>query len=520
MFHPGLYSAHDIWHHVARLYHYQKAVFGEAFPPYWIGTLAGGLGYPLFFFSYPLPYLIGLPILLLGINIFDTLKILFFITYFASGVLMFFLVNSVYKNRTAGLLAAIIYLWAPYRFVTILVAASLSIAFSFTFLPLTLWGIFAASQGKSKSGLILTSLGIAGIILSHLQSIIPLIPLFLFFFLAILYNAQDKKRFVTNVALGIILGLGLSSFYLLPALYYSGSVLGYGEIYLKGFIILKQLIYSKWGYGIINNSAKEGPFSFQLGIAQWLVVLATLATFFFKKIPKKEKVVSSLLLVGFVISILMLFDISAPIWAFLAKFTPVNYPYRFMLPAVFISSFLAGYLYTKLAKPVRFVFAVLIILIALFTNRNHLRVNMYTNYALADYIGAEATTSSYHEYWPKWAEIGLLARHFDSPVDTAGVKTQDVMQNEEELAFKAAVPKDETITINHLAYPGINLYVDSVKTNYSRAKDGRIMVDIAKGNHQILVQFEKTKIIKIGELVSCLSIVFLILIVVIKKRLS
>ncbi|MBI4033251.1 MAG: hypothetical protein HY377_01945, partial [Candidatus Blackburnbacteria bacterium] len=39
LFHPDLFTAHDIWHQVARLYHYQSAAFGGQFPPYWISNL-------------------------------------------------------------------------------------------------------------------------------------------------------------------------------------------------------------------------------------------------------------------------------------------------------------------------------------------------------------------------------------------------------------------------------------------------------------------------------------------------
>src|SRR5438270_619418 len=74
LFHPGLFTAHDIWHQVARLYYYNLAVSDGQFPPYWISTLANNYGYPLFFFSYHLPWLLALPLLNLGIDIPTVLK--------------------------------------------------------------------------------------------------------------------------------------------------------------------------------------------------------------------------------------------------------------------------------------------------------------------------------------------------------------------------------------------------------------------------------------------------------------
>lgn len=77
LFHPGLFTAHDIWHQVARIYYYFQAVSDGQIPPYWISTLASGLGYPLFFFSYHLPWIISLPFLKVGFDIPSSLKILF-----------------------------------------------------------------------------------------------------------------------------------------------------------------------------------------------------------------------------------------------------------------------------------------------------------------------------------------------------------------------------------------------------------------------------------------------------------
>lgn len=99
LFYPGLYSAHDIWHQVARFYHYSKAVSDGQIPPYWIGNLANGYGYPLFFFSYHLPWILGLPFLGLGISIPETLKILFVFSYILSGIFMYLLVNGILKTK-------------------------------------------------------------------------------------------------------------------------------------------------------------------------------------------------------------------------------------------------------------------------------------------------------------------------------------------------------------------------------------------------------------------------------------
>jgi hypothetical protein len=77
LFHPGLYTAHDIWHQVARYYHYSQALREGNIFPMWVSQLAFGYGYPLFIFSYHFPWMVGTPLLWLGLDHFTGLKILY-----------------------------------------------------------------------------------------------------------------------------------------------------------------------------------------------------------------------------------------------------------------------------------------------------------------------------------------------------------------------------------------------------------------------------------------------------------
>src|SRR3989344_707047 len=86
LFHPGLYTAHDIWHQVARFYYYLQAVNDGQIPPYWIGQLANNFGYPLHTFSYHLPWIVGVLLSKMGMDLFTTIRSLFIISYVCSGI--------------------------------------------------------------------------------------------------------------------------------------------------------------------------------------------------------------------------------------------------------------------------------------------------------------------------------------------------------------------------------------------------------------------------------------------------
>lgn len=522
LFHEGLFTAHDIWHQVARLYHYYKAVGDGQFPPYWIGTLANGYGYPLFFFSYHLPWILGLPFLWLGVSIPETLKILFILSYLISGFSMYVLVNAIFKNKLSALLSAVVYLWAPYRLLTILVSAAMGTAFVFTFLPILLLGIYKTCNGRSPNkGIILTAIGLSGIALSHLFSSVALIPLSALFALWCLTLAKNKGVVVRNLLFGLILGLGLSSFYLFPAIYYSKltqvATGVFSSLYQNEFVNLGQVIYSKWGYGLNKISAKEGAVPYQLGAAQWLSAVAgttlILLSLLARRLKVKTHVFSSqkfislaiVLLGSFIISIFLMLDYSRPLWDFIVKFIRLDYPTMFLLPATFATAFISAVVFVSLKKPINYLFFVLIILTAVYANRNHLRVNTYTNIPIELYIASETTTNSFHEYLPKTADTKIF-REENQILLPKDIKIIDSSQNTTTLLISALFDREKEAVIRHLSFPGINLYLDGQKKEINTDRLGRIKLTVPEGIHTITARFKETPLIRTSKLITIASI--------------
>ncbi|MBI2268146.1 MAG: hypothetical protein HYU80_01715 [Candidatus Blackburnbacteria bacterium] len=528
LFHTSLFSAHDIWHQVARFYHYQKAVSEGQYPPYWIGTLAHGLGYPLFFFSYHLPWIIGLPILWISNSIPISLKTLFVISYLLSGIFMYIFAFNLLKNKLASLLSSLLYLWAPYRFVTIFVYGSIGTAFIFTFLPLLFLGILKTSNNKTtRSGIILTAVGLSTLLLSHLMTTLSIIPILFLFIL----SSQKTNKAATGK--GLLLGIGLSAFYLIPAVYYSKftqvSTGAFDNLYQHGFANFSQLIYSKWGYGIYKESIKEGAFSLQIGIAQWLTVLSSVlvVTWFllFKEFKKLKTTFTFLVnesiykkftplilssLVGFALSIFAILDYSHPAWDLLSKVITLDSPTMFMLPATFTASILSGTLYVITNKKLKILLFTSLLAIAFYTNRNHLRVNMYTSFSVPDYVAAETTTNSFHEYLPLTANLNLIYGPQVPLIEPENIKPEKIIRNTNLLAFSFSAPEKTTVTIKHLVFPGIVLYEDEQKKAFTKEKSGRIQFETQAGQHNIVVKFEETFLIKISKLTSIFSILALL----------
>lgn len=515
LFHPGLFTAHDIWHQVVRLYYYSQSVNDGQFPPYWIGNLANGFGYPLFLFSYNLPWIIGLPFLKLGFDITNTIKILFILSYILSGFTMYFFVLSLFKDKLSALLSSILYLWLPYHFLIIFVSASMGIAFIFAFLPLIFWGIHLIKE-NSRWGIPVLGIGISGVILSHIMHLVFLSPIILLFTIWEFLDTNKKLVFTKNVVLGVLLGVLLSSFYLIPATYYNQFTRvhqeeGITKLYERNFINFNQLLYSKWGYSPIINNAKNGEISFQLGIVQWISIIILFFLIIFKRLSPKYRHLGIFLLSSFALSILLTQDSSALIWKTVVKFISIDFPFRLILPASFIASVCAGLILSTFPKGKILVF-VFLILITVYTNRNHININQYTNFPIESYLDleTEVTTNTFNEYLPIQADPRLLNKPWNEVIGKE-VKASNTKHDTNQLTFDIEAQKEEVNSLGQFYFPGQILYLDNKVVDFDIDKQGRMSFDFPKGKHKVEIKYQNTPLIKTSLILTMVGLLVLIL---------
>ncbi len=522
LFHNELFSAHDIWHQVARLYHYNEVVMAGQFPPRWVAALANGYGYPLFIFSYHLPWLFALPMTLSGISIFTAMRMLFVFGLFASAVSMYILQLRITKKPWASFVGSSIYVWAPYHFLSVYVAAAIGTVFLFALLPLLFVGIDLVLKRSYKWGTLVIASAISGSILTHLMTLAMILPFAVVFFITQMIRTKTKIT-KSGIALsGITLGLLISSFYLIPLIKYLPEIAassesgGLSDNFQRYFPSLRQLVYSGWGYGPIISNAKDGDISMQIGIAQWLAFGTMISLVLISKIKKLKNLVSkqyTKVALGygllFILSIFFILDISLPFWKFAVKFVTLDFPFRLLIISVFSGSVLASLAIATLKnRHLKIILGVSLVLIALYTNRNHRKVNMYTQYSLEDYVGAETTTNTYHEYLPLTASGELLKDNSEQAV----IRDNHLMVKQEML-------EDGVLSLHQFAFPGIEAKVNEKTIDTAIDEKGRIKIQLAKGTHDIQVGFQKNSLIRFSEFLSLvgLAIIF-ILILQPKKR--
>jgi hypothetical protein len=523
-FHTGLFTAHDIWHQVARLYQYTEAVkFGQLLPT-WISSLAQGHGYPLFFFSYHLPWITALPLTLLGMDIQLVLKILFVGSFICSGLAMYILGLELFKNKLAATVASLLYLWAPYHFLTMYVSAAIGTQYQFLILPLLFLGVTWISTHRPRIGVVTLALALAASILSHLMTFVYLFPLVVTYaiFLATTYrfNKQRLLRVTFLLSYSILLGILLSSFYLIPSFYYLNAITastegnGFTAIYQSNFVTLKQLIYSRWGFGPIISNAKDGEISFQIGIAQWLAVAGSGLLLFAPWLKKEYKIRVVFFILLFILSIFGMLSNSHFFWEFANQFVTLDYPFRLLIVSVFIGSLLSGYLITALPKNIvtRMTVAICLILVAFYTNRNHVRVNLYTDIETELYVRSEVTTNTFHEYLPKGASSSLLKDENQPILELApgmSATVSGIAATPSSIEFIAHLATPAAVSLRQFAFPGQTVSVNNQETTYTTDDKGRLRIQLPAAATHVVVQYKDTPVVTVSKILTLLGFILL-----------
>jgi hypothetical protein len=321
------------------------------------------------------------------------------------------------------------------------------------------------------------------------------------------------------VIVGIV-SLLLTAFYSVPLLSYlpltraqdAGN--GFSELFASNLVTIKQLLYSPWGFGPIISNAKDGQISLQLGVAHWLAVIGLLkvvligrffSQFFDKKLVNAHKYTMFVVLATFVTTIIAMTDVGHDFWQFMTSLVSIDYPFRLLTLSVFLASLAAHFFVSSLkSRQLQWFAAAVLVIVALYTNRNHVRVNLYTHIPVSDYVQAETTTNSFHEYLPKTADNSLLSKE-KQPVTVEELPVTDLTATTNQLAFSLKVDKEQSVTVRQFDFPGQTLFIDGVKTLHAVDQSGRIKTTLPTGEHQVAVKYIPTSLMKISTLISVVS---------------
>jgi hypothetical protein len=294
---PGYFwGAHDARHSAYFLFEFNKSIQDGILWPRWGPDWGFGYGYPFWNIYGPLTYFVAEGVYLLGFDVVAAVKVVFALSIIGSAASMYLLVRRL-LGRPAGLIAGLVYVYAPYHLFDLYVRADLAESFSFVFIPLVVWGFFELLDRPRLNVLIGTALAYAGLVLTSNAALLLTSPLVGFFVATmLLLRLKDemgrgerfsiltaiKRLFVqaSPPAAGLALGIGLSAIFLLPLLaefryvrvdQWTGGRFAFGG----DFVYFFQLFSPHWGFGASIPGPNDQP-GFQLGLVPVVLFIVSL----------------------------------------------------------------------------------------------------------------------------------------------------------------------------------------------------------------------------------------------------
>jgi hypothetical protein len=560
---PGYpWDAHDARHSVYFLFEFDQGIQDGILYPRWQPDFAYGYGYPFFNIYGPLSTFAGEAFYLLGLSFPDAVKAVFALSVACSGLAMYGFVKQV-LGRRAGLVAAVAYMVIPYRLVDMYVRAALAESAAYVFVPLVLWGVWATLYRPRLANILGLAFAYAALLVTHPLTAL-LLTLILVFYVAILAlvrlnDGQPWRQLsmgsllpllghLANVlfptALGLVLGLGLSAFFLLPAMIENRFVRvdqWYGGRYAWGgdFVEFFQLFAPGWGFGA-SVPGPDDQVSFQLGVVP--VVLGLLALVpLFRKQARARLGHSAAWMVAFfgaltATVVFLMLGVSGPLWQVLPLVRLAQFPWRLLALTVVSLAFLCGAAAQGTSRkeiplpgPTTLVLVALLVLGSLPYMRSEMSDRPVSLAGLmrfqqsADEMTGSTAWVARIPRWSSMADYHIAGKPVTSKINyeylyrqpgRVRAGTLELHTDSELIDYTAQRPA--LITFNTFYYPGWRAYLldretDSVIEELPialRGELGLITVRVPAGVGRVLLRFEDTPIRKLGLAISLASLIF------------
>lgn len=530
-----LLHTHDGLVHLARLGAFFKALQDGQIPVRWAGDLNYGYGMPLFNYIYHLPYAVSSVFLFLGFSLVNSFKISLALSYIASGIFMYAFANIFFKDNKKALLVAVFYQFAPFRLVELLIRGSFGEVYTYTFLPLILYGLTGlfVSQQKTKRAdgnitsrrdksiyFYLSVIGSSLLVLSH--NALSLI-FFGIAFLYIIFFSPNIRKFLIATA-SLIIGLFISSYYWVSAIFehkFTYGDLFMKDMYLSHFPPLKNLFIPN-----LNNSQslQTGGVSVQIGLFHTIAITVCLALFFFLKKKNGDKLKRTILysVLLFCIALFFMTPYSKVIWSNIPLLRQFQFPWRLLGVIVFSTSLAAAGLLNIPFIKKKIIYSLLLLLVVFSTYSYWYPVLGYDKINEKNYWNFPLNTTYFGETDLIWSG-GPASSYPKKRVDVIGGDARILeFRKKSNLHVYTIDAKTDAQIVDHTQYfPGWKVFIDGRQTDIEFQDEnwrGQITFYVPKGFHTIKVVFGESIVRFLADTLSLISLLFLFIFWFFRKR--
>ena len=520
----GVFDAHDILVHLNWAKYFSKQLWTGELYPRWLSGMNSGLGSPTFFFYPPIPYYftsLFYPFRFGNPSIWSALVLSSTLALILSGLTAYFWLKDL-TNQKAALIGSLVYILLPYHWaIDFYWRFAFPEYWSFAWIPLILY--------FSKKIVIGSPFAVLGFAVSYALLSMTHLPTTLIFSVVplayVVFIADKKQRIKVFACLvfALLLGIGLSAIYLIPALSTQDNVL-LKEIAIKphfyfanNFTWRKQFIYPNFQL-----------FTGYLGV---LVVFMAITSYCAFKIARKnsnETVRQENLywLIVALASSLMTLPLSKPLWKLLPVLQMIQFPWRFnvvLTVATTALTALAVYSFKRTTTVwYRKKSSIGIWLLILIILSGFCMVYFNIERLAFDSKTLQKMSQDAPEYRPKWVPEEIFEQYLVQELSN-NLPQAKITTGQGSLAIEKWQPRkiiletnaqtNVTVTLHQLYYPGWTARLDGKKQLIMEPSqpEGLLRVEIPKGQHKVNITLDAGIKEHLGQAISTVSALILLL---------
>lgn len=509
---------HDSPVHFARIAAYYKALGDGQLLPRWAGELNYGYGMPLFNFIYHIPYLVtSIPVALGGGLVFS-FKFALLISFLLSGVFMYLFSLRFFKHEGRAFVATVLYQFAPFHLVDLVVRGDMAEGYALAFIPLVLYTITRSFEEKNTAqNMVFISAATLLLIVSH--NAISLV----FFGVAVLFTlvfAPDHKKRIAALS-ALALGLGLAAFYWLPALIERKFT--YGDLFMKD--MYKSHFAPIQNFFIPNFTNNEafltGGIAVTLGLMQVVALISSVYLLYKKKITGTNNKLVWFALFLTIIALFVMQPVSKFFWANIPILRMFQFPWRLLNVTTLSLSLLGGVVLVW--KKIPFTWLVGISLISIISAGVYFRPPLGFDPVDEKYFWDYPLNTTYFGetdvIWSAGPAGSYPEKRFELASGTGTIT--DATKKGTIHTFTVHAETDVQVVDRTQYFPGWRVYNNGQKLPIEFQDQnwrGLITFSLPKGTHTIRVVWEESAIRQIAEGVTALSLISTIGLLLLSRR--
>lgn len=511
--------AHDMAFHLFQAGQFADAVGDGTLLPRWAAGSNNGHGSPNFIFYSPLSYYFAALLKFMVGSLPLSLVISIWFSFFFSGIAMFRAAVRL-SGRGGALPAAVFYQLLPFHLLDLYARGTFAELFAFTWFPLIILCAHRVFTAENKAPFVCgLSLSYGGLILTHLVSGY-IFTFVLALYLAFNYLIHRDKRAFSEALFAQVAGLGLSAFYLLPAVFERKYV----QI---DYIVSCQVGDFRRNFLFLIADLQQGVSDYRLmlhaaAVLELVLFLSLVLALPANREENRRMSPHHCFMALFLFAFFLTIPLSGPIWELIPGFATLQFPWRWLSVMELSLCFLMGRVFCSREEcPVgtsppggRLLMyslsAILLVSLVIIGKSDKTHPAAFAGYPVA------------REYTPTAvADLGkLLAEKKEQVSTVSGVAASAVRRWHAErrvVEVNAATPALVRIATSY--YPGWQAEVDGLGVPIGiENRSGAMLIGMPQGRHTLTLNFVDTPVRRLAKYLSLFSLATLLLYIGLTNR--